>query len=161
MKVKFLKKIGQKRSGFSLIDAMIASLILLVAIIGSMSYRYSSKLDERKANMQASAARIAVTLYEGWRGLNGAAAYNPTSYTWPDMTISAGQGPANPADFTKLNSYVIKTNEYNYTATLSRQNVTGSPGLRALNVIVAWPTSGSGTANNSFTLTSYTTYEVP
>jgi Tfp pilus assembly protein PilV len=158
MKSNFFRKFNRKCAGFSLLDAIIASVVLLIATIGSMAYRYHSKLDERKALMQASAARIATTLYEGWRGVHGAATYNPTDYTWSDVTISAGSGPTQPTDFTKLNSYAIATNNFNYTATLSWQNVAGSPGLRALNVIVAWPTSGIGTPNNSFTLTSYTTY---
>ena len=158
MKTKFSKNFKRSRSGFSFIDAIIASTVLLITIIGSMSYRYHSKLDERKAKMQSSAAQIAVTLYEAWRGVHGGPAYNPTDYTWSDMTIAAGAGPEHPEDFTKLNSYSVTTNDFDYTATLSWQNVAGSPGLRALNVIVEWPTSGSGENDNTFTLTSYTTY---
>jgi Tfp pilus assembly protein PilV len=156
MKVDFLKikRRGNVRRGFSLLDVVIASVVLLIAIIGTAAYRYYSTLDGRKAAMQTSAARIAETLYESWRGVQGASTYNPTSYTWANMTITAGSGPTAPSGFTALNSYAITTNTYSYTATLSYQTV--STGLMALNVIVAWPTSGTGTANNSYTLTSYT-----
>jgi Tfp pilus assembly protein PilV len=143
-------------NGFSLLDVIIASVVLLIAIVGTCSYRYYSALDQRKAAMQTSAARAALLLCESWRGLQGATTCNPTTWNLSGVAISAGTGPAVPSGFTTLNSYAITTNNYNYTATLSWQDI--SAGLRALNVTIAWPTSGFGTANNSYTLTSYTTY---
>ena len=158
MKRYKVKKRGwrSKRNGFSLLDVIIASVVLLIAILGTAAYRYHSTLDERKAAMQISAARAAQLLYESWRGVQGAATYNPTAYTWADMTISAGSGPDVPDGFTSLGSYAISTNDFNYTASLSWQDV--SSGLRAVNVTIAWPTCGTGTPDNSFTLTSYTLY---
>jgi Tfp pilus assembly protein PilV len=158
MKKVFLKKtrLSRCRRGFSLLDVVIASTVLLIAIVGNSAYRYHSTLDERKAALQTSAARAAQLLYESWRGVQGAATYNPTAYTWADMTIFAGTGPTVPEGFTSLGSYAISANDFNYNATLSWQDV--STGLRAINVTIAWSTSGSGTANNAFTLTSYTLY---
>ncbi|MDO8303908.1 MAG: hypothetical protein Q7T18_11765 [Sedimentisphaerales bacterium] len=155
MKIKFSKKVEYRR-GFSLLDVIIASVVLLIAILGTASYRYNSALDGRKAAMQTSAARAALLLCESWRGLKGDATCNPTAWNLSGITISAGSGPAVPSGFTALNSYAITTNNYNYTATLSWQNI--STGLRALNITLAWPTSGTGTPNNSYTLTSYTVY---
>jgi Tfp pilus assembly protein PilV len=153
-----VKKRGWRtnRNGFSLLDVVIASVVLIIAILGTASYRYYSSIDQRKAAMQTSAVRAAQLLYESWRGVQGAATYNPTAYTWADMTISVGSGPTIPSGFTSLGSYAISTNDFNYTASLSWQNV--SSGLRAVNVTIAWPTSGSGTPDNSYTLTSYTLY---
>lgn len=145
-----------KYKGFSLLDVIFVSVVLLIAIVGTSFYRYYSALDQRKAAMQTSAARTALLLCESWRGLQGATTFNPTTWNLSDISISAGSGPAVPSGFTALNSYAITTNNFNYTATLSWQDV--STGLRALNVTIAWPTSGSGTPNNSYTLTSYTLY---
>jgi Tfp pilus assembly protein PilV len=158
MKRYSAKKRGwrSKRNGFSLLDVIIASTVLLIVIVGTVSYRYHSALDQRKAAMQITAARAAQLLYESWRGVQGAATYNPTAYTWVDMTISVGSGPAAPSGFTSLGSYAISANDFNYTATLSWQNI--STGLRAVNVAIAWPTSNAGTPNASYTLTSYTLY---
>jgi Tfp pilus assembly protein PilV len=160
MKASLSVKTGRcrKHRGFSLLDVIIASVVLLIAIVGTCSYRYHSKIDQRKAKLQTSAARIAELLYENWRGASGASTYNPTAYTWPDMTISASSGPTTPTGFTKLNSYAIATNNFNYNATLSWQNISGSTGLRALNATVEWSTSGSETADSSFSLTSYCLY---
>jgi Tfp pilus assembly protein PilV len=158
MKIKPSKIVqrGKCRRGFSLLDVVIASTVLLIVISGTSAYRYHSALDQRKAAMQITAARASQLLCESWRGVQGAATYNPTAYTWADMTISVGTGPAVPSGFTALNSYAISSNNFNYTATLSWQNV--STGLRAVNITIAWPTSGTGTANNSYTLTGYTLY---
>jgi Tfp pilus assembly protein PilV len=154
------KKCGLRgnRNGFSLLDVIIASVVLIIAILGTASYRYHSALDERKAAMQNSAARAALLLCESWRGVKGDTTCNPTAWNLSGVTISAGSGPAVPSGFTALNSYAITTNNYSYTATLSYQNIVGCTGLRALNVTLAWPTSGSGTPNTSYTLTSYTQY---
>ena len=156
--MRFTEKLRrrQRRNGFSLLDVIIASTVLLIAIAGTSAYRYHSALDQRKAAMQITAARAAQMLCESWRGVQGAATYNPTAYTWADMTISTGTGPTVPSGFTSLNSYALSSNNFNYNATLSWQNV--SSGLRALNVQIAWPTSGTGAANNSYTITGYTLY---
>jgi len=158
MKRYSAKKRGwrSKRNGFSLLDGIIAIVVLLIAILGTASYRYHSALDERKAAMQTSATRVALLLCESWRGVQGATTCDPTTWDLSGVTISVGSGPAVPSDFTSLNSYRITTNNYTYTATLAWQNI--SAGLRALNVTLAWPTSGTGTANTSYALTSYTQY---
>lgn len=55
--------------GFSLIEVMVAILILSIAVIGTSGYRYYTALDARKADMQATAARVALMLCESWGGL--------------------------------------------------------------------------------------------
>jgi Tfp pilus assembly protein PilV len=158
MKNSFAKTIRHNRCrrGFSLLDVIIASVVLIIAILGTTSYRYHSALDERKAAMQTAAARVALLLCESWRGVHGDTTCNPTAWNLYGVSISAGSGPAVPSGFTSLNSYAITTNNFNYTATLSWQNI--STGLRVLNITIVWPTSGTGTPNNSYILTSYTPY---
>lgn len=145
---------GSKCNGFSLLEVITASIVLVITVVGTSSYSYYSALDQRKGAMQTSAARTALLLYESWRGLQGATTYNPTTWNLSGVSISAGSGPAAPSGFTALGSYSITTNNFTYTATLSWQDI--SAGLRALNVIIAWSTSGSSTPDNSYTLTSYT-----
>jgi Tfp pilus assembly protein PilV len=158
METNFFKRTRhcRNRRGFSLLDVIIASVVLIIAILGTASYRYHSALDERKAAMQTSAARVAMLLCESWRGVQGNTTCNPTAWNLSGVSISAGSGPAVPSGFTALNSYAITTNNFNYTATLSWQNI--STGLRALNITIAWPISGSGMPNKSYILTSYTSY---
>ncbi len=151
------------RSGVSLVGTLVAVVILLIAVIGTSSFRYCSAMDARKADAQASAARIALTLCESWRGINGDVTYDPIAHLGTSLAITQStSGPAKPSDFTFLGSYVIKLKDIHgvtHYATLSWKDV--QPGLRALNVTVAWAQRGPGAnrtenVDKSFRLTIYT-----
>jgi Tfp pilus assembly protein PilV len=154
--------------GVSLVSTMVAVAILLIALIGTSTFRYAAALDERRADAHTTAARIALTLCEGWRGVRGALTYDPTVLLDSDMQVTAGEGPVKPVDFTLLGSYIVIFSDdagvNDYRATLSWKDI--QPGLRALNVTIAWAsrenavvsvsmTSGT-TTDKSFALTVYT-----
>lgn len=152
-----------RRRGVSLVGTMVAVVILLIAVIGTSSFRYYSALDARRADAQTSAARIALTLCESWRGISGDVTYNPIAHLGASLAITQStSGPTKPSDFTLLGSYAIKLKDVHgvtHYATLSWKDV--QPGLRALNVAVAWAQRGpgaNGTENvdKSFRLTIYT-----
>jgi len=135
----------------TLIEAMVAMTILAVAVLGASGYRYYAMLDARKASMQRTAAAIALSLCENWRGrgFDHTADYNPTDPTYLgdspklDITVS-GSGPAVPADFpNKLGSYRIVVEGVHYWATLCWKDDAATPGLRALNVVIAWQQAGT------------------
>jgi hypothetical protein len=156
------------RRGVTLIGTMVAVAILLIALIGTSSFRYYAALDGRRANTQTAAARIALTLCESWQGVKGVQTYNPTVHLSSNLEITkSGTGPAKPDDFTLLGSYVVVLgyiDSVNYNATLSWKDV--QPGLRALNVIVTWASRDQrvggknevavATPDKSFALTVYT-----
>ena len=50
---------------------MVAVTILLIALIGTSTFRYAAALDGRRAGTQTTAARVALTLCESWRGVKG------------------------------------------------------------------------------------------
>lgn len=150
--------------GFSLVDTMVAVVILLIAVIGTSIFRYNSTLDGRRFNSQTSAARIALMLSESWRGINGDLTFDPTVLSTSDLTINENiqSISAKPSDFTLLGSYIINLNDVhgvNYHAILSWKEI--ESGLRALNVVVAWAQRGAGedgveNVDKSFRLTAYT-----
>ncbi len=152
------------RLGFSLVDTMVAVVILLIAVIGTSIFRYNSALDGRRFNSQTSAARIALMLSESWRGISGDLAFDPTVLSTSDLTINENiqSISAKPSDFTLLGSYIITLNDVhgvNYHAILSWKDI--ESGLRALNVVVAWAQRGAGedgveNVDKSFRLTAYT-----
>ncbi|OHB62836.1 MAG: hypothetical protein A2168_09565 [Planctomycetes bacterium RBG_13_50_24] len=153
------------RRGMSLVGTMVAVTILLIALIGTSSFRYNAALDGRKAKAQTTAARIALMLCESWGGINGDAAFNPTGLCGSNLSIvTLDANLDKPLDFNLLGSYtvVLKTDDsynINYYATLSWKDV--QPGLRALNVIVAWAQrdlgiNGIAGADKSYRLTIYT-----
>ncbi len=152
------------RKGATLISALISVAIILVALIGTSNFRYYAALDARKASAQTTASRIALMLCENWQGIQGDLSYDPVNYLGSDLTLTQSEGPGKPDDFTLLGSYKIILDEEDddaegadYYATLSWKDL--KPGLRALNVIVAWAQRGQigfENTDKTFTLTIYT-----
>lgn len=155
------------RRGVSLIGTMVAVTILLIALIGTSTFRYAAALDGRKADAHTTAARVALTLAESWRGVKGGTTHDPTAQLGSDLEVAVGEGPVKPEDFTLLGSYTIQFNDgagvNDYAATLSWKDI--QPGLRALNVVVVWASRELGgltkkdisdIADKSFELTVYT-----
>jgi len=164
----FRKNKIRYRRGVSLISTMVAVVILLIALIGTSSFRYYAALDGRRASTQTTAARVALTLCESWCGIKGDQNYDPTAHLSSDLSITqSSEGPDKPDDFNLLGNYVVVLDyidSVNYNATLSWKDV--QPGLRALNVVVSWASrdkaaGGNGgdtttTPDKSFALTNYT-----
>lgn len=152
------------RSGATLTSALIAVAIILVALIGTSNFRYYAALDARKAAALTTASRIALMLCENWRGMQGDLNYNPIAQLGTDITLTQSEGPDCPDDFTLTGCYKIILDEEDndaegadYFATLSWKDI--QPGLRALNVIVAWAQRGQigfENTDKTFTLTIYT-----
>jgi Tfp pilus assembly protein PilV len=151
----------RSRRGMSLVSTMVAVVILLIALIGTSTFRYSAAMDGRRADSQTTAARVALLLCENWRGLDGDETYDPTQLGNSDMSItqSSWAGHSKPNDFTLLGNYVVLLDDgpgsANYYATLSWNDV--QAGLRALNVKVAWAQRADDAENvdKSFVLTVY------
>ena len=152
------------RKGVTLIDTLITVAVILVALIGTSNFRYYAAMDTRKASAQTAASRIALMLSENWRGIQGDLSYDPVAYLGSDITLIQSEGPDKPNDFTLLGSYKIIMDDQDddaegadYFATLSWKDV--QPGLRALNVIIAWAQRGQTGFENTdktFVLTIYT-----
>jgi Tfp pilus assembly protein PilV len=148
--------------GVALVEALIAAVILSIAVLGGITYRYYSVLDGRRAVLQSTAARAAQLLCESWHGEGGDTNYNPVSHLTSDnFTITAGSGPDVPAGFTLLGKYQIQYNGVKCYSTLSWKNVQTQ--MRALSVVVSWATRDK--AQNSlsdmdrqFALTNYVTW---
>ncbi|MCK4752338.1 MAG: prepilin-type N-terminal cleavage/methylation domain-containing protein [Planctomycetes bacterium] len=148
-----------KARGVTLVEIMIAILILTVAVIGASGFRYHTMLDARKADAQVTAARTGLLLCESWRGLNGSDTFDPVTRFSSDLNIQvASQGPSLPTGFTELGRYRIIIDGLCCWATLSWSDV--SPGLRTLNVVIGYEQRNSGTqlftqADRTFKMTVY------
>jgi prepilin-type N-terminal cleavage/methylation domain-containing protein len=155
-------KRSERIRGMSLIEVMLAVLILAISVIGASGYRYYSTLDARRADMHATAARIGMLLCENWRGLNGSESWDAASHLGSELTMSPITYPPEKlgaADFTSLGAYTVNVDGINYYTGLCWKDV--SAGLRALNVVVAWSqrdTAGTiSEADKVFRLTTYVT----
>ncbi|HEX41754.1 MAG TPA: hypothetical protein ENN81_06795 [Phycisphaerales bacterium] len=154
------------RRGVSLVETMVAAVVLLIAIVGTSAFRYNCALDARKAKAQMAAARIALVLCESWRGSYGNDAFDPLLLAADDFAIvGADDGPAAPDEFTTLGTYAVTLNDEDqsnvrYVVTLAWMDV--ESGLRALSATVGWiqRDSGdiaytSGNPDKSLKLTTY------
>lgn len=156
----------RSRRGVTLVGTMVAVAILLIALIGTSTFRYAAAMDGRRADAHTTAARVALTLAESWRGTKGDQTYNPVAYAGSGLNIAADKGPEKPVDFTLLGNYKVQfkdeTGVNNYFATLSWKDI--QSGLRALNVVVAWSSRNEiadsdktiDKTDKSFGLTVYT-----
>ena len=151
------------RRGFSLVDTMVAVVILLIAVIGTSIFRYNAVLDGRRFNSHTSAARVALVLCESWRGVNGDTTFDPIQLSTSDLKISQSTKSVSavPSDFKLLGRYAITMNDVHgveYHTTLSWKDI--KTGLRALNVVVSWAQrspdqDGEVNVDKSYRLTVY------
>jgi prepilin-type N-terminal cleavage/methylation domain-containing protein len=141
-----IKKTRRLPAAMTLVEVMTAIAILAMVVLGTGFYRFHSSIDARKANMQNAAARIGLLLSESWRGVKGAADYDPVSHLGSMLAISTESVDSHtydycpvaikPADFTALGTYRVYLNNDEYHAVLSWKNV--AAGLRALYTVVVW-----------------------
>jgi hypothetical protein len=159
-KIMNVEKLHRFR-GVSLIEAMIAITVLVIAVLGASGYRYYSSLDVKRADMRATASRIGMLLCESWRGVKGDEDFDPTVYSETELTITEISMPDSLEvdGFEELGAYEIQTDNVSYYAALSYDDV--SDGLRAMNIVIAWAQrqqseSAIADADKRFSLTTYT-----
>jgi len=143
----------KSRAGITLIEVMAAIVIIAIAVLGASGYRYYSALDAKRADMQSTAARIALLLSENWRGrgYDRTADFDPVSHLDSDIAIAVSSiGPDYPSDFTLLERYEITVNDARFWAALSYSD--GTTDLRTLNTVVAWENRPSSTDDTSITM---------
>ncbi|HEC03536.1 MAG TPA: hypothetical protein ENI81_08365 [Phycisphaerales bacterium] len=157
---------SESRPGVTLVGTLVAVVILLIALVGTSTFRYTAALDGRRADAQTTAARVALLLCESWRGLNGDETHDPIQLAAGDFGVSRSSwdGHVTPDGYTLLGNYEIVMDDGDpdgmaYYATLSWNDV--QPGLRALNINVAWAqrsetAAGARNVDKSYTLTAYT-----
>jgi len=132
--------------GLTLIEVMVALALVIVAVLGAMSFRFFCALDARKADVHVNASRLGLLLLEGWRGAGGETTFDPAILedTAGDLDITPGQGVDPLAGMTQLGKYQVKLRKTEgfdvyYYVTLSYKDDFPIPNLRTLNAIVFWP----------------------
>lgn len=160
-----------RNSGFTLIEVMISMLVIMIIVIGAVSYMYACVWNARRADVQITANRLGQIMLEGWK-VSGAGDeilfFDPTDNDFDDYLpeeITAAAGPPGLSTGTPLGSYRVKVNNVNLFVTLSYRNEQPVPledPLYLLNACVAWNRNYvsdtlSGTYD-SISMTSYSIY---
>jgi prepilin-type N-terminal cleavage/methylation domain-containing protein len=141
-----------RAQGFTLIEQVVAAVILAVATLGSLQYQYFAAGQGRIARVQTAAARAAHLLIEDWKSTAGSAEYDPSG-----LGIGFATGVAAPAGYATPGGLGTTLNDVVYGATfcdvpalvmLKYLNVAEDPlaktTLRQLAVIVRFGQVGSG-----------------
>ena len=132
-----------RRDGFSLVEAVIAILVLMVLVIGSMAYGYHSRCQVRLAQARETAGRLAVLLLESWKGAADPALYNPVLEFGEELSIAdsaVGPGPAESFDgaaTVSLGNYQLGTPQAPYYVSLLSQPATATEPQK-FHVRLAW-----------------------
>ena len=155
----------RQRRAVTLVEAMMTTLVLTVAVLGTSGYRYYAALDARRADAHVTAARLASLLCESWKGVKGTETYDITEDLGSELVIETiYEGPAMPSEAGLLGYYRITVEGVAYNAVLWWRDLevdydTGRR-LRSLNVIMGWDWRHSQHwwyfHNNSLRLTTYT-----
>ncbi len=66
-------------SGVTLIEVMVATVVLSIVSLGALGYQYHAVNQSRIAKAQKTATRTAMLLIEDWKSTGGSANYDPTA----------------------------------------------------------------------------------
>ncbi len=128
----------RKSAGLTLVEILIAITLIIVVIIGSMSFRYHAVLDAREADARITSARLGSMLLNAWVARMGDAGFDPVAEFNPGIPIAiSASGVDAPTGFTELNKYHILCDNINYYATLSHKATeTGQAGV--VTITISW-----------------------
>jgi prepilin-type N-terminal cleavage/methylation domain-containing protein len=123
-KGKRLKR-GSHKKGFSLVEALVATVVVAVAALCALSFEYLSTGQIHYANAQIHATRIAKLLLEDWKSTGGSDTYDPCELGLGFIGVQAinfteGQGLG---DTLNGSVYAIQVDEYSLMLKLMYKDV--------------------------------------
>lgn len=154
--------------GATLIEVMVAALVLMIIFIGVLSYLYFCAMNARRADVQVRAGRLGLLLLEGWKTVEGNANYDVVS-NFDELPLGDFDNPGTLPDIPALpnllqgRSYRINIDGVNYFVKLSYDD-TSAP--RTLNAAVAWNRSYDAetldfNSSRLVSLTKYANFPIP
>ena len=139
---------------FSLIETMIAAVVLMIVMGSIMMFRYYTVVSAERAENQLMAARCAYLLSEAWKGQKGDPAFDPTeqdfdldftiqSMTSPDLlgsfpSGSYGEKLEAKADVSVLGNYRVQIDDKEFQTQLLYGELSGVDNLNLIHVLVVW-----------------------
>jgi prepilin-type N-terminal cleavage/methylation domain-containing protein len=128
--------------GLTLIEVMISLIIILIIVIGVVSYMYASMWNARRAEVRITATRVGQLLLETWKitgqvnqGIWDVTAFNPITDFGPELPNNFQAAAVDLGGIgVELGDYQIQIDGVYYFVTLLYNN--SQP--RMLNARVAW-----------------------
>ena len=133
-----MKLSKRKSAGLTLVEILISITLILVVVIGSMSFRYRAVLDAREADARITAARVGSMLLNAWVARIGSDTFDPVEEFNPGIPITvSASGTEGPTGFIELDKYHILCDDVNYYATLSHK-ATSSGQAGVVTITINW-----------------------
>jgi len=111
----------KRNRGVTLVEVMVAALVVLVVVVGAMAYQGACALNARRADARATASRLGLLVLEGWKSAGAnVTAFDPTDNQF-DLSLPTGlntTGVGLGGVGTELGRYVTRINGVNYYMTL-------------------------------------------
>ena len=160
-----------RNGGLTLIEVMVSMLVIMIILIGAVSYMYGCAWNARRADVRITATRLGQLLLDSWKttgsvdeGIWDVEAFNPADADFysilPNDIGTTADGVPGVGTELRNTRYEVTIDGAHYFITLSyRQD---NPNFYLLNACVAWNrTFGSETLEDnpqSVWLTSYSIY---
>jgi prepilin-type N-terminal cleavage/methylation domain-containing protein len=131
-----------RNNGLTLIEVMVSMLVILIIVIGAVSYMYASMWNARRAEVRITATRVGQLLLETWKvtgpvvnGVWNVTAFNPITDFGPELPTNFQATAIDLGGIgVELGDYQIQIDGVHYFVTLLYNN--SQP--RMLNARVAW-----------------------
>ncbi|MEN6333069.1 MAG: prepilin-type N-terminal cleavage/methylation domain-containing protein [Phycisphaerales bacterium] len=143
---------SRRAQGFTLVEQVVAAVILAVAALGALQYQYFAAGQGRIGRVQSAAARAAHLLIEDWKSTAGATDYDPSG-----LGMGFSSGIAVPSGYATPSGLGATLNNAVYSATFCdvpalvmlkyldvQQDTLAKTTLRQIAVIVRFGQVGSG-----------------
>lgn len=136
-----------RNSGFTLIEVMISIVVIMIIVIGAVSYMYACIWNAQRADARINATRVGQMLLDLWKvsgpvvdGIWDIEAFDPTDPEFnlilPDNIGTTTDGVEGVGEELRGTRYEITIDKVQYFITLSyRQDL---PNFYLLNACVAW-----------------------
>lgn len=146
------KRIVRRARGFTLIEQVVAGVVLAIAALGALQYEYFAAGHARIARVQTAAARAAQLLIEDWKSTGGSDQYDPST-----LGLGFTHAGASPTDFTTATGLGATLNGAVYSVTVCdmpilmalmyvdvEQDTVAKTTLRQIAVVARYGQAGSG-----------------
>lgn len=138
-----------RNSGLTLIEVMISMLVIMIVVIGAVSYMYACIWNARRADARINATRVGQMLLDLWKvsgpvvnGVWDVESFDPTAPEFnlilPDNIGTTVEGVDGIGQELRGTRYEITIDEMHYFITLSYDPNPDFPSFYLLNACVAW-----------------------
>lgn len=145
------------KSAFTLIECLLAAVILMIVFAAIMTFRYYTVGSAERAENQLLAARCAYLLSEAWKGGKAEPSFDPVQHHFdetfqietlasPDILMMDPAGSESQqlhqySGLTILGNYQIRVDNKEFSTQLLYQDLPGVQNLRSIHILVVWQDS--------------------